>query len=258
MYGGLRNPGTLCYLNAFIQIVRIMHAKDKHNVTNASSLHALLISMDIETVSDPVPFAMTLPVPFRPGSGQQDILELMTFFFAAASPITASSVSLAVQRRTQCLTCLTFSIYDGVESFISMSPITFTVERLLALASAPTPAIGYKCTQCHAIDATTTEVFHPTGNFFLFHIKRFQTVLGPRGFRALKNIDPVVITRDVVLGDIPFTLEAVVLHDGDMSGGHYITDVLASRLCFDDSSIYAIPRTRSALATPILLLYRRT
>ena len=84
-----------------------------------------------------------------------------------------------------------------------------------------------------------------------------MTVQGPRGYRAFKNIDPVVITRDVVVGDVGFSLRAVVLHSGDMSGGHYVTDVLAQRLCYDDAAIYGIPPSRPALATPVLLLYER-
>ena len=257
MFGGLQNPGSLCYLNAFIQILRIVSAKNKQKV-QPPTLQQLLQNMDIERVCDPVPFAFTLPPPFRPGFGQQDILELMVHFFSTASPLTGSSLALSVMRTTDCSTCMSSSPHTTTESFISMSPIALTITQLLALASASTPALGYKCSQCGASDATTTEAFTPTGNFFLFHIKRFQTVQGPRGFRALKNINPVVINRDVFIAEAKFSLEAVVLHIGDMSGGHYVTDVLNSRLCYDDASIYPIPASRPALATPVLLLYRRT
>ena len=255
MYGGLQNPSTMCYLNAFVQILRVMHRHK--NISHSSKLCTLLTNMEFLKLSDPVPFTLTLSPLFHPESGQQDVLELMTHFFAT-SPITALNVALAVERRTHCAVCATSSVHFATEALLSMTPIAFSVEKLLALASAPTPAIGYKCTHCHATDATTTESFKPTGDFVLFHIKRFQTVQGHRGYRALKNIDPVAVTRDVVVGGTPFSLQAVVLHIGDMSGGHYVTDVLASRLCYDDSSIYAIPASRPALATPVLLLYQRS
>ena len=213
--------------------------------------------MDLEKVCDPVPFALTLPPPFRPGHGQQDIFELMVHFFSSASPITGSSLALSVKRTTDCGTCKSSSPHTAIESFISMSPIAFSISQLLYLASASTPALDYKCSQCGATDATTTETFTPTGNFFLFHLKRFLTVKGPHGFRALKNIDPVAITRDVFVGGAPFSLQAVVLHIGDMNGGHYVTDVLTVRRCYDDASIYPIPASRTALATPVLLLYQR-
>ena len=256
MNGGLLNPDTICYLNAFLQCIRIINSVDKGNVSN-TSLISLLKSMDLQGVSDPVPFAMTLPVPFRPGYGQQDVLELMNVFFSSTSPLMLPSVSIAVQRRTVCGLCMTTSEIMSNDPFISMTPLAKTVTHLIQMASAATPAIGWKCPHCGQAEATTNEVFRPQGNFVLLHLKRFVSTHGPKGFRALKIIDPVTVTREITISNVAFSLEAVVLHIGDMVGGHYVTDVLARRLCYDDHKVYTIPASRPALATPVLLLYRR-
>ena len=83
MYGGLQNPSTMCYLNAFVQILRVMHRHK--NISHSSKLCTLLTNMEFLKLSDPVPFTLTLTPLFHPESGQQDVLELMTHFFCDIS-----------------------------------------------------------------------------------------------------------------------------------------------------------------------------
>ena len=141
MNGGLENLGTLCYLNSFLQLLRIVNAAGQF--TLSSQLELLLASMDLNQVSDPVPFSMTLPIPFRPGYGQQDVFELMLSYLSSASASMQSSVAISVERCTLRSVCRETSTCVATDFFIFMTPLASTITQLLTLATSSSPTIGW-------------------------------------------------------------------------------------------------------------------
>ena len=159
---------------------------------------------------------------------------------------------------TTCNGCGATSSITSGDFFISLSPTDKDSTIDAAIASAQVPRDFERvCPTCAYESSAQLTTFQPS-HVLLLQIKRF--IFDPLTLTSKKLYGVIRVTHELTFAGVPFRLRAVVLHLGDIHGGHYVCDVLDStgeRISINDSIVGAIPTSCPSNVTPYVLMYVR-
>ena len=264
---GIRNLGDTCYLNVSLQIFLACHTT-RHYIESATTTMALMAklfrhisSVPMNSVISPHEFIYSsLSSVFHPCEGQHDVPEFLLYLLNSivVDDYVRSLFQHVLSVTTTCDECRKTSLITTKDFLCAVATTSKHATIQDAITSAQLPhTFERMCDSCTGTSSTQRTRICPS-QVLLVHIKRFAFDSDTR--TTSKLYGTIRISHTLTFADVSYQLRLVVLHVGDVHGGHYICDILDStgdRISIDDSRTGEIPLARALNVTPYVLMYVR-